>query len=143
MQDLETTIIATAVEKLNKVYDEYVVKLNNASKRTDVSIQDLDLSYSVRLCVRMLLEVCNKKYYPNITDKQLTHILTNLTVSIVSNVYYPYVIDNRFIHKLQAQIAKQLDAYYVDECLLYINTDSSNIFNQMINYLNDLFVNCL
>lgn len=146
MANIERYIITNVVNKLKCIYKEYVADVNNVSSRTDITYNNNclnGLEYCVTVCVKLLLEVCNQKYYPLISETQLQHIIEMNSVSALLNLFGPYAKDNSFIHKLQTNIAKQLSEYYAEECLLYIVSNDDNMFNQMLAYLNDVFANVI
>lgn len=116
---------------------------NNYNKRyIDYGKQQIikDVEYCLNIARLLLAEVLNKHYYPLLTDENINYIIDNLANSTVINVLFPYYPDSTFINKFIHNQQKKLDNYYAENYLLYLH-DKSTIFNNMINYLNHLFIN--
>ena len=100
------------------------------------------LSYCVNIAKLMIEQTLNKSYYPLINDEDLEKI-TNLNVKEVClNLLYPYFTDPSFIKAEQRKCQKEVEEIEVEHCLLYLR-DDSNIYQNVLAYLNYTFLNII
>lgn len=99
------------------------------------------IDYCVKIAYELIIQVFNSKYYPLMDEKQFEYLLSHYIAYVCCNLLYPYCKDNGYIHKLQNKLLKTIEEYAVEECLVYITTDNSSPFQQMINYLLETFFN--
>lgn len=113
---------------------------------TDIAGRDINklqdtIDYCVKIAYELIIQVFNKKYYPLMNDNQFQYLLSHYIAYVCCNLLYPYCKDKTYIHKLQNKLLKIIEEYAVQECLIYITTDTSSPFQQMINYLLETFFN--
>ena len=98
---------------------------------------DDDLHYCCEVAYNMLSEVLNKKYYPNMTDEQIQHIIQQQVIRTVACIeLYKVPKVAMWIKELD----KELHTYYADNYLLYLNDDDS-LYANVVSYLCELFSN--
>ena len=100
---------------------------------------DYDLHYCCEVAYNMLSEVINNKYYPNMTDEQIQHIIQQQIIRTVACIeYYRNVKVAMWVKELD----KELHKYYADNYLLYLDDDDS-LYANVVSYLMELFSNII
>ena len=132
------------IDNLTNIIKVNIIDNDNYSKRYSKDKEALMIT--IKACVKvgylMLEEVLNSKYYPLISDNQREFIIINNLTSTVINVLYPYCLNSEFIYKTIKAYEKELNIYLAEECLLYLN-DKNNLYNNVLNYLSDTFINII
>ena len=129
------------IETIKQLINEQIEE-NNTNKRFNKVKLIEDLTYCYKVAESLLSQVLNKGYFPLMNDEQIEHVKHNQTLICIANLLFPYFYDSTFINEFQHNIEKQLETYYVEQCLLYLR-DYENTYNNMVRYLEYTFLNLI
>ena len=133
--------MADTIKQLKQLINEQIEE-GNTNKRFNKDKIINDLEYCYKVAESLLEQVLNKGYFPLMNDEQIEYVKHNQSLVCISNLLFPYFYNSTFINSFQRKIEKQLETYYVEQCLLYLR-DYENTYNNMVRYLEYTFLNLI
>lgn len=130
--------LENAITTLNQIISDsgLLDELNEESKNK--------LLATVKVCSKtallLLQQVFNKQYYPLMSGDMEAELMTMFIIYTVLNVVYPYTKDGPAIHKLINKYWEMIRDYCVENCLLYVIRDDTEVVI-ILKYLSETFYN--